>query len=70
MLTSGNDYFVCEGRMTEVLPTIEFEGKKGKEFEQRGTGVNAMTYWVTNNILTEWEELPDITPSQLQVAKK
>lgn len=29
-----------------------------------------MTYWVTNNALEDWEELPDISAEQLHVSRK
>ena len=61
------DYYVAEGMLAgSGAEDID----RPKNFEPRGTGVNALTYWVTDNVLEDWIELPDITPEQLQVARK
>jgi hypothetical protein len=61
------DYYVAEGMLAgNGAEDID----RPKNFEPRGTGVNTLTYWVTDNVLEDWIELPDITPDQLQVARK
>ncbi len=37
--------------------------------EKRGEGVNKHVYWVTDNILEDWVQLPDLRPEQLNVAR-
>lgn len=58
------DYWVAEG----VLDTQE-EDKQSFDQEKRGEGVNRMVYWVTDNILEDWLQLPDLLPEQVQVAR-
>ena len=61
------DYYVAEGTLAgSGAEDID----RPKNFEPRGTGVNTLTYWVTDSVLEDWIELPDITPEQLQVARK
>jgi len=38
--------------------------------EKRGEGSNKHVYWVTDNILEDWIQLPDIKPIQIQIAKQ
>jgi len=33
--------------------------------EQRGEGVNRWVYWVTDNLLDDWIQLPDVKPEHL-----
>ncbi len=42
-----------------------------KEFftEKRGEGVNKLVYWVADDILEDWIQLPDVKPEQIMVAK-
>jgi hypothetical protein len=58
-MTTGADYYVIEGKLNQVGDELD----RPEDFEKRGTGVNTMTYWVTNNILEDWIELPDVTPA-------
>lgn len=37
--------------------------------EKRGEGVNKLVYWVTDNILEDWIQLPDVKPIHIQIAK-
>jgi len=37
--------------------------------EKRGEGVNRLVYWVTDNILEDWVQLPDVKPMHIQVAR-
>lgn len=60
------DYYVAEG-------TLDNAGREDiprpKGFEPRGTGLNRFTYWVTDNVLEDWIELPDVTPQHLQQSR-
>ena len=35
-----------------------------------GNGINYMTYWVSNDLLTEFEELPVISPEQMRQSRQ
>jgi len=62
--TTGKDYYVIEGNSLK-----NYQEKLPEEYEARGFGVNSYTYWVSNNLLGEWIELPLISPQQLSVAR-
>ena len=38
--------------------------------EAYGVGVNSYSYWVANNILGEWSELPLVTPAQVKASRE
>lgn len=57
------DYYVAEGILEN---TGREDITRPKGFEKRGTGLNKYTYWVTDSILEDWVELPDVTPQQIQ----
>lgn len=40
-----------------------------REIEHRGQGVNKKVYWVTDNILEDWVQLPDANPEQIRVSR-
>ena len=54
------DYFIAEG----TLDAGEGEGGDdgGEPVEARGVGVNKNVYWVTNGLVGEWNQLPDLKP--------
>jgi hypothetical protein len=54
---SQRDYWVVEG----VLDIAE-EEKKEFFSEKRGEGVNKLVYWVADDILEDWIQLPDVKP--------
>eukprot|EP00828_Plagiopyla_frontata_P048684 TRINITY_DN9415_c0_g1_i2.p1 TRINITY_DN9415_c0_g1~~TRINITY_DN9415_c0_g1_i2.p1 ORF type:complete len:232 (-),score=38.98 TRINITY_DN9415_c0_g1_i2:685-1380(-) len=63
---SLKDYYIAEGM---------FDGEEGQELpanvEPRGQqGVNKMDYWVTNNLLEDWKELPVVTPEQIMLSRR
>ena len=64
--TQKNDYYIVEGKVDLVGDELD----RPDDFEKRGTGVNTQTYWVSGNVLHDWIELPDVTPEQLNVARK
>lgn len=54
------DYWVASG----ILTTPE-EATDPAEIEPRGAGVNANVYWVTDNILNDWIQLPECKPEYI-----
>lgn len=58
------DYWVVEG----VLDTAE-ETTNDWQCEKRGEGVNKLVYWVNDNLLEDWVQLPDVTPLQIKIAR-
>lgn len=61
------DYYVAEGK----IEGGEEEGgeEKPADFEARGTGVNENVFWVANSCLSDWVQLPDIKPSDIQASR-
>ena len=61
----NSDYYIIQGKLKEEKDP-KFIKKYSSNFEPRNLeGLNNYVFWVSNNILDEWVELPDITPSQL-----
>lgn len=54
---SEKDYWIAQG----VLKFDEEESTR-RDKEKRGQGVNSHVYWVTDNILNDWIQLPDALP--------
>ena len=44
--------------------------EKDPDQEEKGTGVNKYSYFVTNNPFTAWKRLPDLAPSHIAAARK
>ena len=44
--------------------------EKEAEQEEKGTGVNKYTYFVTNSPFSPWKRLPDLAPSHIETARK
>ena len=61
------DYYVAEGLLEN---TGREDITRPKGFEKRGTGLNKYTYWVTDSVLDDWVELPDVTPSHIQQSRQ
>lgn len=55
--------------MVEGIIEAPEEERVEATMEKRGEGVNKFVYWVTDNLLEDWVQLPDVKPSQVQVAK-
>jgi len=65
ILATKRDYYVVEGELKEVEETeIPFG------HEPRGKGVNKYVYWVTDNILDDWVQLPDANPAHITAARQ
>ena len=58
------DYWIANGRVT----TNEEPVAKG--VEKRGEGVNTFVFWVTDNLLNDWIQLPDVRPEQIIAARQ
>lgn len=56
------DYWVVSGSMAEA-------GSSAGLAEPRGTGVNALVYWVTEDLLQDWVQLPDCKPEHIVAAR-
>ncbi len=60
----SRDYWVIEG----VLENAE-EAAGHWSQEKRGDGVNKLVYWVNENLLDDWIQLPDATPAHIRAAR-
>jgi radial spoke head protein 4A len=58
------DYFVIEGQ----LPYSE-EAKSENGAEDRGKGINSHVYWVTDDLLSDWVQLPESEPRYIHAAR-
>ena len=41
-----------------------------RNVERRGTGVNQVVFWVTDNLLSDWIQLPDCKPEHIVAARQ
>ena len=41
-----------------------------QDVEQKGSGINSLSYWVTSSLSEEWVELPLVTPEQLRLSRQ
>lgn len=57
------DYWIANGRLTTNEEPVE------KGIEKRGEGVNTFVFWVTDNLLNDWIQLPDVKPEQIIAAR-
>ena len=62
---TGADYWIASGR----LSTSE-EDSKDPTIEARGKGVNETVFWVTDNLLNDWVQLPDCRPQDIKTARR
>ena len=60
-----SDYWIAAGRLTQAE-----EAPADKSVEVRGSGVNNLVYWVTDNLLNDWIQLPDCRPEWIQQARQ
>jgi len=44
--------------------------EKDPDQEEKGTGVNKYTYFVTNSPFSPWKRLPDLAPSHIEAARR
>ena len=60
-----NDYWVAAGRLNQAEEDV-----RDASVEPRGTGVNNLVYWVTDNPLHDWIQLSDCRPEWINAARK
>jgi hypothetical protein len=65
MFGTNKDYYVVEG----ILSHTEDEKAPSPDFESRGTGVNKLVYWVTDDVLSDWVQLPDAVPHHINQSR-
>jgi len=58
------DYWIACGTLDHVE-----EPSKPDEIEPRGTGVNTHVFWVTDNILSDWVQLPECKPEYIAFSR-
>jgi len=58
------DYWIAIGR----LPQAE-EDSKDATVEPRGKGLNETVFWVTDNLLNDWIQLPECNPVHVKQAR-
>ena len=70
------DYYVVEATAEGAEEPENENGEepaaeeKEPEQEEKGTGVNKYTYFVTNSPFSAWKRLPDLAPSHIETARK
>jgi radial spoke head protein 4A len=45
------------------------EAPQTSQQEERGKGVNATVFWVTNNLMSDWIQLPEAQPEHICAAR-
>lgn len=66
VIGSQKDYWVAEGQADSAVE----DGELPWNAEARGSGINRLNYWVTNDLLSEWVELPLLLPMHIEVARR
>ena len=61
---TDKDYLIVEGALENYN-----DGTDDLTIEKRGTGVNKYVYWVTDSVLEDWMQLPDLKSEHLIGAK-
>ena len=59
-----SDYWIAYGSLKNS------EEKVDREVENRGEGVNMIVFWVTDNLLNDWVQLPDCKPEHIVQARR
>lgn len=59
------DYWIVSGELAGAE-----EESKDKTVEARGVGVNSSVFWVTDNLLNDWIQLPDCKPEHVKCARQ
>jgi hypothetical protein len=54
VLGTRKDYWLVSGVLIEPA-----ENNQDVAIEKRGAGVNQLVFWVTDNLLNDWIQLPD-----------
>ena len=64
VLGTRKDYWLVSGVLIEPA-----ENNQDVVIEKRGAGVNQLVFWVTDNLLNDWIQLPDCQPQHIQSAR-
>jgi len=64
VLGTRKDYWLVSGVLIEPA-----ENNQDVIIEKRGAGVNQLVFWVTDNLLNDWIQLPDCQPQHIQAAR-
>jgi len=64
VLGTRKDYWLVSGVLIEPA-----ENNQDVVIEKRGAGVNQLVFWVTDNLLNDWIQLPDCQPQHIQTAR-
>lgn len=65
----NRDYYIVEAEVEGGEEAEAQEGEAPADIEAKGTGVNKFTYFVSHDSLSEWSQLPDLSPSDLKAAR-
>jgi len=57
------DYWMVSGELSSTELEVD------RNVEPRGTGCNAVCYWVTDNLLHDWIQLPDVRPEHIEASR-
>mmetsp|Transcript_40301 Transcript_40301/g.61500 ORF Transcript_40301/g.61500 Transcript_40301/m.61500 type:complete len:267 (-) Transcript_40301:439-1239(-) len=63
------DYYIVEGEAEGGEEEGGAEEEKPADFEDKGTGVNKMTYWVSHSSFSKWTKLPDLYPQDISASR-
>lgn len=69
ILGTQKDYYIVEATGIEAGED-EDAPEREPDFEPNGTGVNEKTYFVTENSLSEWQKLPDVSPQEIEASQR
>ena len=73
---TNSDYYVVEATADGPADAEEenAEGAEGEDkdpnMEEKGSGVNRYSYYVTNSPFDSWKRLPDLSPAHIEAARK
>jgi len=62
----------CEGDVEDgdAGDGLEDEGEKDPKLEDKGVGVNENQYWVSQDSLSEWVKLPDLSYKEIIASRQ
>ena len=63
------DYYIAEGEADAGEEEGGEEVEKPADFEDKGTGVNKYTYWVSHSSFDQWVKLPDLSPQDVAASR-
>ena len=65
-----SDYYIAEtvvegGDDADEDGVGDIDEPKDADMEEKGTGVNKFTYYVTTNVFDSWKKLPSLSPANI-----